>query len=60
MDVSDRSATNLYSVARNLYLGLMLIAISRKAGVPLVPKQNDGTPPQVLYDAARFRCFQTP
>ena len=35
---------NLYSVACNLYFGLVLISISRKAGVSLVPKKMDGTP----------------
>src|SRR5262249_54180463 len=44
IDISDKSATNLYSVACNLYFGLVLISVSRKAGVPLVPKKKDGTP----------------
>jgi 5'-nucleotidase len=43
IDISDKS-TNLYSVACNLYFGLVLISISRKAGVSLVPKKGDGTP----------------
>jgi 5'-nucleotidase len=44
IDISDKSSTNLYSVACNLYFGLVLISVSRKAGVPLVPKKKDGTP----------------
>jgi 5'-nucleotidase / UDP-sugar diphosphatase len=44
IDISDNSSTNLYSVACNLYFGLVLISTSRKAGVPLVPKMRDGTP----------------
>jgi 5'-nucleotidase len=44
IDISDKSSTNLYSVACNLYFGLLLISISRKAGVPLVAKKNGGTP----------------
>ena len=43
IDISDKS-TNLYSVACNLYFGLVLVSISRKAGVSLVPKKKDGTP----------------
>ena len=43
IDIADTS-TNLYSVACNLYFGLVLISVSRKAGVPLVPKKKDGTP----------------
>jgi len=43
IDTSDKS-TNVYSVACNLYFGLVLISISRKAGVSLVPKKKDGTP----------------
>jgi len=39
IDISDKS-TNLYSVACNLYFGLVLISISRKAGVSLVPKKR--------------------
>jgi 5'-nucleotidase / UDP-sugar diphosphatase len=44
IDITDKSSTNLYSVACNLYFGLMMISISRKAGVPIVPKKKDGTP----------------
>jgi len=44
IDISDKSPTNLYSVACNLYFGLVLISVSRKAGVSLVPKKKDGTP----------------
>ena len=43
IDISNKS-TNLYSVACNLYFGLVLVSISRKAGVSLVPKKKDGTP----------------
>jgi 5'-nucleotidase / UDP-sugar diphosphatase len=43
IDMSGTS-TNLYSVACNPYLGLVLISISKKAGMPLVPKKKDGTP----------------
>jgi len=42
IDISD--STNLFSVACNLYFGLVLISTSRKAGVSLVPKKRDGTP----------------
>ena len=42
IDISD--STNLFSVACNLYFGLVLISTSRKAGVSLVPKKKDGTP----------------
>ena len=41
IDTSDKS-TNLYSVACNLYFGLVLISVSRKAGVSLVPKKRTG------------------
>jgi 5'-nucleotidase / UDP-sugar diphosphatase len=41
IDISDES-TNLYSVACNLYFDLVLVSISRKAGVPLVPKKRMG------------------
>jgi 5'-nucleotidase / UDP-sugar diphosphatase len=41
IDISD--STNLYSVACNLYFGLVLISVSRNAGVSLVPKKRDGT-----------------
>jgi 5'-nucleotidase len=44
IDISDESSTTIYSVACNLYFGLVLISISRKAGVSLVPKKKDGTP----------------
>src|SRR5215831_7039718 len=44
IDISDKSSTTLYSVACNLYFALVLISVSRKAGVPLVPKKRDGTP----------------
>ena len=43
IDITDTS-TNLYSVACNLYFGLVLTSISKKAGVSLVPKKRDGTP----------------
>jgi 5'-nucleotidase / UDP-sugar diphosphatase len=43
IDISDNSTT-LYSVTCNLYFGLVLDSISKKAGVSLVPKQKDGTP----------------
>jgi 5'-nucleotidase/UDP-sugar diphosphatase len=43
IDIADTS-TNLYSVACNLYFGLVLTSISKKAGVSLVPKKRDGTP----------------
>jgi len=42
IDISDKSSTNLYSVACNLYFGLVLISVSRKAGVSLVPKKRTG------------------
>ena len=42
IDISD--STNLFSVACNLYFGLVLISTWRKAGVSLVPKKRDGTP----------------
>jgi 5'-nucleotidase / UDP-sugar diphosphatase len=44
IDITDKPSTNLYSVACNLYFGLMMISISRKAGVPIVPKNKDGIP----------------
>ena len=43
IDISEGS-TILYSVACNLYMAIMLVSISRKAGVTLVPKKKDGTP----------------
>ena len=43
IDISE-AATDLYSVACNLYFGLVLASISKKAGLPLVPKKKDGTP----------------
>jgi len=43
IDISATASTNLYySVACNLYFGLVLISVSRKAGVPLVPKKRTG------------------
>ena len=33
IDISDKSSTTIYSVACNLYFGLLLISISRKAGM---------------------------
>jgi 5'-nucleotidase/UDP-sugar diphosphatase len=43
IDISNTSA-GLYSVACNLYFGLVLASVSKKAGVSLVPKKKDGTP----------------
>jgi 5'-nucleotidase len=42
-DISEGSP-NLNSVAGILYCGLMLVSLSRKAGVSFVPKRRDGTP----------------
>jgi 5'-nucleotidase / UDP-sugar diphosphatase len=50
IDLSDTSTT-LYSVACNLYFGLMIMSISRKAGVSFVPKRKDGTPLQSRAEA---------
>lgn len=50
IDLSETSTT-LYSVACNLYFGLALISISKKAGVSLVPKKKDGTPLQSRVEA---------
>ncbi len=50
IDLSDTSTT-LYSVACNLYFGLMIMSISRKAGVSFVPKRKDGTPLQSRVEA---------
>lgn len=50
IDISDKSTT-LYSVACNLYFGLVLASISKKAGVALVPKRKDGTPLQSRTEA---------
>ena len=49
IDISD--STNLFSVACNLYFGLMIMSISRKAGVSFVPKRKDGTPLQSRVEA---------
>lgn len=52
IDISDTSK-ELYSVACNLYLGIMLAAISKKTkGVLAVaPKRKDGTPIESRVDA---------
>ena len=50
IDLSDTSTT-LYSVACNLYFGLMIMSISRKAGVSFVPKRKDGIPLQSRVEA---------
>jgi 5'-nucleotidase / UDP-sugar diphosphatase len=42
--IDINASANLYNVACNLYFGLVLASISKKAGLSLVPKKKDGTP----------------
>lgn len=43
IDISEASK-KLYSLTCNLYLGIILVAMSKKYGVPLSAKKKDGTP----------------
>jgi 5'-nucleotidase / UDP-sugar diphosphatase len=54
IDISEASS-GLYCVVCNLYCGLMLVAISRKAGVSFVPKRRHGTPLQSRAEALPAR-----